>query len=286
MCVVRVVYAASCVDETSVSVEDEEVRSPQATVRERDALVLVAQIDPREAVLLHPSDHVVEPIVLVVLGRVRVDADEAHARGRIAFGGRSRHLVRALNRGTMVAREEDDEVGRVVEVGQRVGLAVRRGKREVRRAIALIALGVSLTLGFGVYLAVQLPTILFAGTVGIWLFYIQHQFDPGYWKHDEKWDRYDAAMFGASYYKLPGILRWFTGNIGVHHLHHLQPRIPNYELYRAYTELPEAHIRQPLTLLKSFRSVRINLWSEMHERFMGFREAHRIIRQEPGVADA
>lgn len=118
------------------------------------------------------------------------------------------------------------------------------------------------------------------------MFYIQHQFDPGYWKHDEKWDRYDAAMFGASYYKLPGILRWFTGNIGVHHLHHLQPRIPNYELYRAYTELPEAHIRQPLTLLKSFRSVRINLWSEMHERFMGFREAHRIIRQEPGVADA
>lgn len=157
----------------------------------------------------------------------------------------------------------------------------RRSKRSVlltNLAIGLIAVGVSLAFGFRVYLGVQLPVILISGTMGIWLFYVQHQFDPGYWKHDEKWDRYDAAMYGASYYKLPHLLRWFTGNIGVHHLHHLQPRIPNYALYRAYTEVPQAQIPEPLTFWKSLASVRINLWSEVQERFLSFREAHRMMR--------
>jgi omega-6 fatty acid desaturase (delta-12 desaturase) len=159
------------------------------------------------------------------------------------------------------------------------------GTKAQTRSILLTDLGlvvvgtvISLLFGFKTYLAVQLPIILISGSMGIWLFYIQHQFDPGYWARDEKWDKYDAAMYGASYYKLPAVLRWFSGNIGVHHLHHLQPRIPNYRLYRAYRELPGAQIPEPLTVWGSLKSVRVNLWSEVQEKFLSFRQATRLLR--------
>lgn len=143
--------------------------------------------------------------------------------------------------------------------------------------IAVIATTISLVFGFWTYFAVQFPIIMISGSMGIWLFYIQHQFDPGYWARDDKWDRYNAAMHGSSYYKLPTILRWFSGNIGVHHLHHLQPRIPNYRLYRAYKEVPEAKVSSPLTIWSSLKSIKVNLWSEVHERFLTFRQASRLM---------
>ena len=116
--------------------------------------------------------------------------------------------------------------------------AARRSSIASNLVIAAIAVTVSLLLSFRTYLAVQLPVVLIAGTIGIWLFYVQHQFDPGYWARDDKWNQLDAALSGASYYKLPAVLRWFTGNIGIHHLHHLRPRIPNYRLKKAQDSVP------------------------------------------------
>jgi len=158
--------------------------------------------------------------------------------------------------------------------------AERRSVLLTNAAIASIAVLVSVFFGFGTYVAVQLPIIFVAGVFGIWLFYVQHQFDPGYWAHDEDWDSIDAAMKGASHYNLPSVLRWFTGNIGIHHIHHLRPRIPSYALHRAYVATPEAHVEQPLTFWRSLAAVRYNLWSEMQSRFLSFRQAARIMRAQ------
>jgi omega-6 fatty acid desaturase (delta-12 desaturase) len=155
----------------------------------------------------------------------------------------------------------------------------RRSVHLTNLAILALAAGISVAFGVWTYVAVQLPVILTGGAVGIWLFYVQHQFEPGYWAHDDAWNQLDAALLGASHYKLPPVLRWFTGNIGIHHLHHLQPRIPNYRLRRAYLAFPEARVGRPLTLWRSFRSVRANLWSEFEARFLSFREAHRMMRR-------
>ena len=103
------------------------------------------------------------------------------------------------------------------------------------------------------YVAVQLPVILMGGAVGIWLFYVQHQFEPGYWARDESWNQLDAALLGASHYKLPPVLRWFTGNIGMATICITSNRAsPNYRLRRAYLAFPEARVRKPLTLWRKF----------------------------------
>jgi len=154
----------------------------------------------------------------------------------------------------------------------------RRSLWLTNAAIVGLAVGVSAAFGFGVYLAVQLPVILLGGAVGIWLFYVQHQFEPGYWARDGEWNQLDAAIYGASHYRLPPVLRWFTGNIGIHHVHHLQPRIPNYRLPRALRSAPQASFIRPLTLFRSFLAVRVNLWNELQRRYMSFREAHRLMR--------
>lgn len=157
--------------------------------------------------------------------------------------------------------------------------AERRSVHVTNLTILALAVGISVAFGVWTYIGVQLPVILLGGAVGIWLFYVQHQFEPGYWAHDDAWNQLDAALLGASHYKLPPVLRWFTGNIGIHHLHHLQPRIPNYRLRRAYLTFPEAREGTPLTLWRSFRTVRANLWSELEARFLSFREAHRMMRR-------
>jgi len=165
-----------------------------------------------------------------------------------------------------------------------------RGTRAERRSvilsnliIATIAVLVSVFFGFSTYVAVQLPVIFVAGIFGIWLFYVQHQFDPGYWARDDEWDSVDAALHGASHYKLPAVLRWFTGNIGIHHIHHLRPRIPNYLLHKAYKAVPETHVEQPLTFWKSLGAIRYNLWSEANSKFLSFRQAARIMREQSGA---
>ena len=129
----------------------------------------------------------------------------------------------------------------------------------------------------GTYLLVQLPIILIAGVLGLWLFYVQHQYEGVYWARQEAWDPTKAALEGSSYYKLPRLLRWFTGNIGLHHIHHLRPRIPNYHLQPCYDQVPAMRAVQPLTLGASLKSLRLNLWAEAQQKLVSFRAADEVV---------
>jgi omega-6 fatty acid desaturase (delta-12 desaturase) len=128
-----------------------------------------------------------------------------------------------------------------------------------------------LTIGLRTYVLVQLPIILIGTTVGVWLFYVQHQFEGVYWARHEAWDPMRAALEGASYYKLPKVLQWFTGNIGLHHIHHVRPRIPNYNLQQCYDEVPAMQAVEPLTMRKSLKSLGLHLWDEEQQKLVGFR---------------
>ncbi|HSR33940.1 MAG TPA: fatty acid desaturase, partial [Anaerolineae bacterium] len=136
--------------------------------------------------------------------------------------------------------------------------------------LAIIVLA-SVTIGFWTYVLIQLPIILIGGALGIWLFYVQHQYEGVYWARDEAWDPTKAALEGSSFYKLPKVLQWFTGNIGLHHIHHLRPRIPNYNLQQCYDKVPAMQAVQPLTIGKSLKSLRMNLWDEKQQKLVSFR---------------
>lgn len=145
-------------------------------------------------------------------------------------------------------------------------------------AILAIALAASWTIGLRAYLLIQLPIMFVAGLGGLWLFYVQHQFNPGYWARAEDWNSLEAALKGASFYKLPKALQWISGNIGLHHIHHLRPRIPNYNLQDCLDAVPELRLPAPLTFPKSLATVRLNLWDEAGNRLLSFREAARGLR--------
>jgi len=152
--------------------------------------------------------------------------------------------------------------------------AGRRERRSVlitNLAIAGILGVASVTIGVGAYLSIQLPITIIAGTVGVWLFYVQHQFEGVYWSRHREWDPLRAAMEGSSYYKLPKILQWCTGNIGLHHIHHARPGVPNYNLQRCHDGVEPARTVEPLTIWKSLRSLRMNLWDEREGRLVSFR---------------
>jgi omega-6 fatty acid desaturase (delta-12 desaturase) len=127
--------------------------------------------------------------------------------------------------------------------------------------------------GWREYLLVQTPTALLAGTAGVWLFYVQHQFEDTYWQSAEDWSYADAALRGSSYLKLPKVLQFFTGNIGFHHIHHLSTRIPNYNLQRAHDENPILQHVPTLTLWDAIRAVRLKLSDERRGRLVTFAEA-------------
>ena len=160
-------------------------------------------------------------------------------------------------------------------------LAHRRAHKGARRhelfsvwftnlALLAIVLLASLTIGLGTYIAIQLPILIIGGAAGIWLFYVQHQFEGVYWARDGEWSSTRAALEGSSYYRLPKVLQWFTGNIGLHHIHHIRPRIPNYHLQRCYDEIPALQAVEPLTLRASLRSLRLRLWDEERQRLVSF----------------
>jgi acyl-lipid omega-6 desaturase (Delta-12 desaturase) len=142
---------------------------------------------------------------------------------------------------------------------------------------AMISVAV-LVIGIKACLMIGLPIIFMGGAAGVWLFYIQHQFDPSYWTRSDQWNSMEAALQGSSFYKLPKLLQWFSGNIGFHHIHHLRPRIPNYNLERCLKETPELQLDCPLTLWRSLKSVRLNLWDEECRILVSFREAARSRR--------
>jgi omega-6 fatty acid desaturase (delta-12 desaturase) len=128
------------------------------------------------------------------------------------------------------------------------------------------------TVGVLHFLAVHLTITLVAASIGVWLFYVQHQFEDTVWAGNGTWDRHEAALHGSSHYDLPPILRWFTANIGVHHVHHLSSRIPFYRLGQVLRDHPELRGVSRLTLLDSLRCVRLVLWDETEKRLISLRE--------------
>jgi omega-6 fatty acid desaturase (delta-12 desaturase) len=142
-------------------------------------------------------------------------------------------------------------------------------------AIAAVVAVLIWVIGVWSFLLVHMPIILLAGSVGVWLFYVQHQFEMTFWAHEGRWNFEEAALHGSSHYDLPGILRWFTANIGVHHVHHLCSRIPYYRLPKVLRDHPELRGVSRLTLLQSFRCVRLVLWDENRRRLISFREMDR-----------
>jgi acyl-lipid omega-6 desaturase (Delta-12 desaturase) len=140
-------------------------------------------------------------------------------------------------------------------------------------AIAGWMAGLSALVGVSELILIQLPIIMISATVGTWLFYVQHQFERTYWEHTPTWDYTLAAMHGSSYYKLPLVLQWFTGNIGFHHIHHLSPRIPNYHLQACHEANPALQQVVQLTLLTSIKTLWLTLWDEEQRRLVTFREA-------------
>ncbi len=137
--------------------------------------------------------------------------------------------------------------------------------------IALLALGAALwlALGWQVVLAVHVPVVVLAGAIGVWLFYVQHTFEDGYWQPGDSWSPLRAAIEGSSFYDLPAVLRWFTANIGYHHIHHLAPRIPNYRLRAAHESVRPPGVRR-LNLKQSLACARMKLWEEGTGRMVGF----------------
>jgi omega-6 fatty acid desaturase (delta-12 desaturase) len=151
-------------------------------------------------------------------------------------------------------------------------------------AMAVIIALASLTIGFRTYVLVQLTTLLIAGVAGIWLFYVQHHFEGVYWARHDLWDPWRAALEGSSYYKLPKLLQWFSGNIGLHHIHHVRPRIPNYNLQRCYDEVPAMQAVKPLTFLNSLKALRFSLYDEERKELVGFRALRERSRRAGGTA--
>lgn len=141
----------------------------------------------------------------------------------------------------------------------------------------LVILGAMVWMGgFAPVLLIFLPTTILAATIGVWLFYVQHQFEETHWAKAEDWQIHDAALAGSSHYVLPQPLRWLSANIGIHHVHHLYSRIPFYRLPEILREHDELDKAQRLTLLESLRSARLHLWDEKLRRLMSFREARRL----------
>ena len=157
--------------------------------------------------------------------------------------------------------------------------ASRRERNSVQwmnLAILGMAVGLSLVFGVEAYVVLQLTVITVAGAAGFWLFYVQHQFEGVYWERGAEWDYAAAALQGSSFYKLPRVLQWFTGNIGYHHIHHLSARIPNYNLERCH----KAHLLfqgvKPITLVGSLRSLRFRLWDEAQKKLVGYRHVRDL----------
>jgi omega-6 fatty acid desaturase (delta-12 desaturase) len=141
----------------------------------------------------------------------------------------------------------------------------------VNNAVLMLVFGgLVLALGWQVLLLVHLPILLVAGAVGVWLFYVQHQFENTYWTGADDWKVERSAVEGSSYYDLPAILRWFSGNIGYHHLHHLVSRVPNYRLRECYESHPRLQRAPRLTLWTSLRSARLRLWDAQARRLVPF----------------
>ena len=148
----------------------------------------------------------------------------------------------------------------------------RRSVHLTNIALLAIATTLGLLVGFSNYLLIQLPIMALSCSFGVWLFYVQHQYDGVYWERKENWDYVAVALDGSSFYKLPKVLQWFSGNIGFHHIHHLSPRIPNYFLEKCHRENPEFQKVRAVTFWSGFKSLTFRLWDEKRQKLISFRE--------------
>jgi omega-6 fatty acid desaturase (delta-12 desaturase) len=165
-----------------------------------------------------------------------------------------------------------------------------RGRRRVLRShlytnFGIVAMVSALVwvLGWQAFLEIQLPLVLLAGGAGMWLFYVQHQFEDAYWTGSDEWRYLDAALKGSSYLRLPKVLQFFSGNIGLHHVHHLNPRIPNYNLQRAHDENPFLHKVPTLSLWQGVRSMNLKLIDEPSGRLVSFAQARKFTGVDGGT---
>jgi omega-6 fatty acid desaturase (delta-12 desaturase) len=163
-----------------------------------------------------------------------------------------------------------------------VGKRERRGVYWTNGALLVIAVTMSLIFGFKSYALIQIPVMVFAATAGVWLFYVQHQFEGVQWKRRDEWDYAEAALHGSSYYKLPKVLQWFSGNIGFHHIHHLSPAIPNYHLAKCHRENPMFQEVRSVTLWSSLKSFSFRLWDEGRQELVGFSRVRAFRRETSG----
>jgi acyl-lipid omega-6 desaturase (Delta-12 desaturase) len=154
----------------------------------------------------------------------------------------------------------------------------RRSVWGMNLAILLMCAGLVYLFGFWNYLVIQLGISMIGGGIGVWLFYVQHQFEDVVWERKEGWDFAAAAMEGSSYYKLPKILQWFSGNIGFHHIHHLSPKIPNYHLQDCHESHPLFSSVPPVTLRESGKTIHLKLWDEANRRLVRFRDIRGLPR--------
>lgn len=139
-------------------------------------------------------------------------------------------------------------------------------------ALAILIASIILIFGWKIFVIVWMPALLLAHLAGVWLFYVQHQFEGVYWERDNDWDFVAASLEGGSYYRLPGILRWFSGNIGFHHVHHLNSTIPNYNLPKCQKNIPVLQEVRSIGLISSFKSLKFRLYDEETGRLISFRE--------------
>jgi omega-6 fatty acid desaturase (delta-12 desaturase) len=143
-------------------------------------------------------------------------------------------------------------------------------------ALLAVLIFMWLTVGLDRFLLVQLPITLIAGAVGVYMFYVQHQYEDTYWRYKEAWDYYAAGLEGSSHLVMPKVLQWFTGNIGLHHIHHANSRIPNYHLQRCLDENPELGQATRLGLFQSIKTLGLTLWDEDAKRLIGFRDLKKV----------
>jgi acyl-lipid omega-6 desaturase (Delta-12 desaturase) len=154
---------------------------------------------------------------------------------------------------------------------------IKRRVHATNLALAVLVAGLCLLLGWENYLLIEFPTTMLAGAAGIWLFYVQHQFEDVYWETGDTWNYDAAALRGSSYLKLPKVLQFFTGNIGLHHVHHLSAKIPNYNLQRAHDDNAVFQSVPTLSLLDGIRALRLKLYDERGKRMVTFAQARAAI---------
>jgi omega-6 fatty acid desaturase (delta-12 desaturase) len=165
-----------------------------------------------------------------------------------------------------------------------------RRKERINTYVANLSIVILYTLliwaiGWKAFVLIQGPIFFMAALTGIWLFYVQHQFEDSYFENEDEWSYVQAAVEGSSYYKLPKVLQWITGNIGYHHVHHLSPKVPNYNLEKAHNSSTALQQATTITVGTSLLSLRYRLWDEKNKAFISFKECKKYFKNKDSISD-